>query len=385
MMSLCTLSLLTLGCTVQCGGWNQARFERTASQQAPLGTSTALDVDSRNGSITITGSETGEFNVEATITGFAPTQDEAQELAEKTQIRLEPVGATLRVRADTPAIGNNRGVSVSYTISAPRRITVRCESEFGSLHVAHIEGTVTAKSNNGSIEVTDIQGAVAVQTSYGSIICKNVTGQIADLESNNGSITIEGLKGPAKAKTFYGSITCENFSDGDYHLKSQNGKVTLTHGSVGECDASSSYGTVACTDVKGKTIKLTSNNGNVELADVNAPSLGLSTSYGAIKARQITTADVTARSGNGSVTLICSDACPADLKAQVRSDYGSIDFTTPPQFAGRVHLSTQYGSVRTTRPVTMTGEIEKKSITGTIGEGGGFINLDTTNGSVELK
>lgn len=385
MMGLCALSLMVVGCTIQCGGWGQARYERTTEQQAPLGTNTAIDVQSRNGSITVTGAEASEFNISATITGHAPTEEEAQELAEKTQIRAEPVGNTLRVRADMPTTGSNRGVSVSYTITAPKRISVKCDSDYGSLHITSIEGTVAGKSSNGSIHVENIHGPVSVNTSYGSVTCRNVEGQMTELESTNGSITISELKGSAKVETSYGSITCENFSDGDYHLKSGNGRVTVTHGSVGECDASSSYGSVICSDVKGDPVKLSSGNGSLELTDVNARNLDMSTSYGAIKARQITTADLTARSGNGSIDIICSEACPGDLKAQVKSGYGRIDFTAPPQFAGEVRLSTDYGSVRTARPVTMSGEIDKKNITGTIGEGAGLLHLESGNGSVELK
>jgi len=382
---LCILSLKMSGCVIQSGGWGQARFERTTSQQAALGTNTAIDVESPNGSITIAGTETDKFDVTATITGHAPTEEEAQELAEKTEIRLEPAGDTLRVRADTPRTGNNRGVTVSYTIAAPRRIDVKCESRFGSLHVTGIEGTVTEKSDNGSVEARDIQGPVTLHTSFGAITCTNVTGQMTELKSSNGSITLADIKGSAKVETSFGSITCQSFSEGDFHLRSDNGRITLTRGSVGECDASSSFGAVVCNDLKGKTVKLTSDNGSLELDNVDASTLGLSTSFGAIKARQITTADIVAHSGNGSINIVCSELCPAELKAEAKSSFGSIDFTAPPQFAGRVHLSTDFGSVRTAHPITMSGEIDKKHVTGTIRQGTGSIHLESNNGSVELK
>jgi len=383
--SLCILSLMMAGCVIRSGTWSQAQYERTTSRQAPHGTNTAIDVESRFGSITITGTEANEFAVTATIMGRAPTEEEAQELAEKTQVRLESVANTLRVRADTPTTDNNRSVGVSYTITAPRQMNVKCESDYGRLHVAGIEGTVTGKSSNGSVELEDVQGPVNLHTSYGSITCRNVTGQMTELKSSNGSITLADLKGSAKVETSYGSITCENFSDGDYYLKSGNGRISLAHGSVGKCDASSSYGTIVCNDLKGTTVKLTSGNGSLELTDVDAGFLGLATSYGAIRASQITTANIAARSGNGSINIACSASCPADLKAEIKSNYGSIDFTAPPQFAGQVHLSTQYGSVRTALPVTMSGEIDKKNITGTIGQGAGAVHLETSNGSVELK
>ncbi len=385
---LCILSLKMTGCVIhtgQFGNWNQAKFERTTTQQAPLGTNTTIDAESSYGAITITGAETDKFDVAATITGYAPTEEEAQELAEQTQIRLESVGDTLRVRADTPTTRSKRGVSVSYAITAPKRINVKCESSFGSLKVAGVEGTVSGKSDNGSVEARDIQGPVNLRSSFGSITCANVVGRMTDLKSSNGSITIEDLKGPAKAETSFGSITCRNFSDGDFHLRSDNGRVSLTHGSAGECDASSSFGAIDCRDLKGRIVKLSSDNGSVELADVDASTLGLATSFGTIRAQQITTTDLTARSGNGSVNIACSESCPADLKAEVRSDFGSVEFTAPPQFAGRVHLSTSFGAVRTARPVAMSGEIDKKSISGMIGQGAGSIRLSSANGSVELK
>ena len=67
------------------------------------------------------------------------------------------------------------------------------------------------------------------------------------------------------------------------------------------------------------------------------------------------------------------------------SSYGNVVLAASPAFAGQVRLSTSYGSVRTARPVTMSGEIDKKNISGTIGQGTGSIHLKSGNGSIELK
>jgi len=69
----------------------------------------------------------------------------------------------------------------------------------------------------------------------------------------------------------------------------------------------------------------------------------------------------------------------------VTSSYGNVVLAAPPAFAGQVRLSTSYGSVRTARPVAMSGEIDKKNVSGRIGEGTGSIHLETGNGSIELK
>jgi len=389
-LGICVLPLLaTPGCTIRLPNWsgssNRATYERTVTQEAPRGTSSALDVQSDFGAIAITGGETEMFKIEARIAGHAPTKEEAKELAEQVEITATPVGDTLKVRAKKPDLKNNRSISVSYTISSPRRMNVNCNSSYGSLSVADIEGTVNGKSTNGSIKADNVQGTTSLDTSYGSIACNTIAGKSVTLRSTNGSITIANCKGTLKADTSYGSITCRQFSDGDVSLKSTNGRIEISDASFGSCDADTSYGSVACAHVKGNRIKLQSGNGNMELNDAQAGKIEMSTSYGGVRAGQIMTADLTARSGNGSANVTCTTACPPDMKADVRSSYGSVTFTAPPAFAGQVRLSTSYGSVRTARPVTMSGEIDKKNIRGTIGQGTGSIHLESGNGSIELK
>ena len=114
--------------------------------------------------------------------------------------------------------------------------------------------------------------------------------------------------------------------------------------------------------------------------------MDLSTSYGRVQAQQITTGDLKAGSGSGTADILCSAACPPDLTAHVKSAYGNVVFTAPPGFAGRVSLSTSYGSVQTDLPVTVIGRMgDKKKIDGTIGEGAGVLRLETSSGSVTLR
>jgi len=159
LLGICVLPLLaTPGCVVRLSNWgassNQATYERTATQEAPRGTSTALDVQTEFGSIAVTGGETEVFMIEARIAGHAPTEEEAKELAEQVEITAVPIGETLKVRAKKPELKNNRSISVSYTISSPRRMNVSCRSSYGSIGMTDIEGTVNGKSTNGSIKAT---------------------------------------------------------------------------------------------------------------------------------------------------------------------------------------------------------------------------------------
>lgn len=375
---------LASGC-VPAGNWNLVWHERTVEQQVPRGEASALDVQTTAGSIDVTGTETEDVSVVATIRAGAATEEEARQLAEQVAIRLKPVGQTLRIVAATPALTRGRSVQVSYAIGSPREMAVRCDSGYGAMNIAGIEGTVAGKTGNGSIHVQDVQGPVDVHSSYGSITCRNVTGQMVRLRSGNGSIAASDIRGSAELQSSYGAVTCERLSEGNLRLHSGNGRVVVVESTFGVCDARSSYGKVGGNALKGESIKMESGNGGVELTDGQADRIVLSSSYGKVEARQLVTSELAAHSGHGGLNIVCSPATSSDLKAEVTSSYGGIDFAASPDFAGEVLLRTDYGSVHTDLPIAMTGEITGKEITGRIGDGGGTLRLETSNGSIHLK
>lgn len=374
------------GCEVRAHSWSQSRYERTTSLQAPFAPGSTLDVDTSSGSISVTGTDAAECNISATITGYAPTEEEAEELARQVEIELDPTGDTLKLRAHQPRLGYNRAITVSYTIALPRRANLECHSAYGTLSVAAIEGTVNAQTGSGSINAKSIRGTTYLDTSYGSISCRDVVGQSITLHSGSGSVTATNLEGPARIESSYGSVTCEGFSGGDLTLRSGSGRVTLSGATFSTCEAQSSYGSVAASNLKGNFVKLHSGSGSIDISDSGVPRMDLSTSYGRIDGRQITTGDLRAASGSGGVDIVCTPACPPDMTAEVRSSYGGVAFTAPPAFAGRVTLATSYGSVHTDWPVTITGKIgDKKRIDGAIGDGSGVLRLETGSGSVTLR
>ncbi len=341
--------LIAAGCDIHTGSWGgQSRFERTATGQRPLLAGSTLDVETSAGSITITGADVADCNIVATITGYAPTEEEAQELAEQVAIEMETIGSTLKVRADKPHTGNNQSISVSYRIVVPQQTNVDCHSSYGSLDLANIDGTVTARTSSGSVDAEQIRGSANLSSSYGS-------------------------------------ITCERFSNGDLVVKTSSGKVTISDATFGRCDAATSYGSVTGHSLSGETIKFRSSSGSIDLTDGTADSIDLSTSYGRVNARRIAVSDLRANSGSGSVDIDCADACPPELTANVKSSYGSVTFAAPPGFAGQVHLATNYGSVRTDLPITISGELSKKKIAGTVGSGHGDLRIETSSGSVTLR
>ena len=381
---LCSL-LIVSGCDIQIGDWGKAKYERTVQQQAPLAPGSTVVAKTSFGSITITGADVTNCSVVAQIRVQAPTEQEAREIAEQVKIKLESVGQTLTVKAEKPPIKRRRSISISYNITVPRQTNVECASSYGAIKLSNIDGNVKGKTSSGSISAEDIQGSAQLDTSYGPVTCKNITGDNIQLKSSSGSIRAENIVGSVNLNTSYGSITCDDISGGDIKLKTSSGNIKLSKASCEDCDVHTSYGSITADELKGSLLKLHSGSGSINVTEASAKTADISTAYGRINCRQLTTTDLTAKSGSGNINVVCSDSTPAEIIANVVTSYGSIDFTTPPEFTGRVELATSYGSIRTDLPITITGEISKKKLTGTIGRGNGKLYLKTSSGSIRIR
>ena len=347
-LGFCLYPLLVVsGCDIEIGDWHQAKYERTVQQQAPLAPGSNLVAETSFGSVTITGADVTDCNVIATISVQAPTEEEAAEIAEQVKIKPELVGKTLTVKAEKPPKKRKRSIGVSYSITVPKQTNVECASSFGAIKLTNLNGNVNGKTSSGSITAENIKGSAQLDTSFGSVTGKNISGDNIKLKSSSGSITAENIKGSAQLETSFGSITCKNISGGD--------------------------------------VKLKTSSGNIALSKASADTTNISTSFGRITCRQITSTNLSAKSDSGSIDIACSDSAPAEITANVVTSFGSIDFVAPPNFSGQVDLSTSYGSIKTDLPITITGEVSKKKLTGTIGQGKGKLRLQTSSGSIKIK
>jgi DUF4097 and DUF4098 domain-containing protein YvlB len=147
-----------------------------------------------------------------------------------------------------------------------------------------------------------------------------------DLNTHNGTIKIENLTGQLSGKTHNGTITCKKVA-GNTQLETHNGEVI-------------------CEEASGD-IKLRTHNGNAE-------------------AFYATTAPPVC-----NIALVTHNGC--------------VSVTTPPNFSAKVEASTHNGSINTDLPMTVTGNITKRNLTGTIGKGEGKLYIETHNGSIKIK
>ena len=112
-------------------------------------------------------------------------------------------------------------------------------------------------------------------------------------------------------------------------------------------------------------------------------------------------ADVVVHTVNGDVNISTSGLARAttvngSIRAELgRSDWrGDLDFNTvngsivldlPSDLSAKVTAQTVNGSIHTDFPLTVKGRFSSKKLTGTIGDGGRDLDLQTVNGSIELN
>ena len=191
-----------------------------------------ISVDTSFGDIKINGADTTDCNVTARITGHAPTAEEAKQLAEQTQIKLETDGKTLVVRADKPHLKHNRSIGIAYDIIVPKRTAIKFKTSFGSIKLKNIEGDIDSHTSFGGIDAEEISGKMRLDTSYGDVDCRQITSADFSAKSSFGKMNINfsdscpvDLK--TKITTSYGDIVMDVPSSfaGDIAVETSFGKI----------------------------------------------------------------------------------------------------------------------------------------------------------------
>ncbi|HNY76953.1 MAG: hypothetical protein RBS72_00305 [Sedimentisphaerales bacterium] len=146
------------------------------------------------------------------------------------------------------------------------------------------------------------------------------------------------------------------------------GRVRLA-GLTGDVKASTQFGSITCEDIRG--------------------SLDLETQLGRITCREIAAEHIVASSQKGSIDISCVDACPAELVADVSTEWGKIRFQAPAQYQGALDLESEMGSVKLDKDADVGGAVENSflhdRVSGRIGSGAGNLRLFSNLGSVALR
>jgi DUF4097 and DUF4098 domain-containing protein YvlB len=146
--------------------WHPSVRDHTARTQRTVTISqdTSVNVDTTTGSITITGSDRSDLEIE--IVRTAPTTSEIDQLSAS----IDQGPTTLTVSAVQREGDRNPRLTAAITINAPRatRFT-SVRTVDGRIRLTKLTGVIDAKSSNGDLVASELSGTIRLETTLGNL------------------------------------------------------------------------------------------------------------------------------------------------------------------------------------------------------------------------
>ena len=160
-------------------------------KEQTLPASGAITVDGKtNGGIAIKGWDRHEILVRARVETRAPSQAEADSLAQ--QVRIET--AALNIHAEGPESRDNYQWYVSYEIFVPRRSDLSLKAHNGGISIANVNGRIDFRTTNGGVSLSRVGGAVSGNTTNGGVHVELAgarwEGETLDVRTTNGGVNL---------------------------------------------------------------------------------------------------------------------------------------------------------------------------------------------------
>ena len=292
-----------------------------------------IEATTSGGSITVNGGASSEAVVEVFVTRNGWSADKIKEvLDEHYTIDVKLENGTLYATAKRSSSFSLSGssLSVSFRIVAPNRVNNKLNTSGGSIHLNGMTGSHDFKTSGGSLKVENLSGDISGKTSGGSIHISG-SGDNIDMATSGGSITAEDCSGMIRLRTSGGSIKLSELE--------------------GEIDATTSGGSITASHISG-TLKTGTSGGSVKIGN--------------------TSGNVEARTSGGSMTVEMDE-----VNEYVKlTNSGNMDVSLP---KGKgYNLKIKANKIETSGLQDFRGNMETKSLEGTIGNGGAEIDVKSS-------
>jgi DUF4097 and DUF4098 domain-containing protein YvlB len=203
------------GSSLQCRDSNDydRSYGHCEIKEQPVPAGGLITVDGRqNGGISIKGWERNELLVRAKIETRAPTQAEADSLAQ--QVRIETAG--LNIHAEGPESRDKYQWYVSYEIFVPRRSDLSLTANNGGISVNDVAGKINFKTMNGGVSLRGVGGAVEGSTMNGGVSVElagaSWQGEMLNVSTTNGGVNLtmpENYSAHIETRTVNGNVASE--------------------------------------------------------------------------------------------------------------------------------------------------------------------------------
>jgi hypothetical protein len=328
----------------------------------------SLDVRNRFGSITVR-----QIQGAANITGGNGAVNLTDAGSANVTTSFGSVEAR-NIRGDLIVHDNNGNVDVS-SIGGAADIT----DSFGNVTFSDVKGRVNCTTSNGRVSGTSLSGsAVTIRDSFGNLELSNIAGAL-NAETSNGRITLRTAHSAVELKSSFGAIEASDITKG-IRAVTGNGSITLTD-IGGDTFAKTSFGSVSGDRINGNLI-VENTNGSVTARNVKGDA-EVTTSFAGVTLESIG-GKITVNNQNGGISVAAARPASGCRDIALKTSFSSIRVRIPEGAGYNVSAHTSFGRILTDFPITATGNIGPDSLNGTIGSGGCQLQLNDSNGSIEI-
>jgi DUF4097 and DUF4098 domain-containing protein YvlB len=370
----------------------------------------SLRVTNAAGEVTITGAEVETVQVRVVKTAYDSTQARADEEVKSIKYTVEQTGNNITLKYELPKSMNfnNKINTVDFFITVPTTTTATIDGSFGDVGVTDLTGNVDIANDFGAVTVENLEGALSVSSNSGEVTANSISAGDTDIELNSdfGAVTLRNATGKDVTLTSNsGRITLEDVrATGDINTNTDFGDTSFENGYGGSLSIENNSGRVSLVKIRiSQEIKVQDDFGEIELDQASASSYDLHTSSGSITVDGAK-GKLKAHTDFGGIQIMNAQSVTLDLKTnsgavefsgslgagphQVGSDFGEIDLTLPTDSKLDVDLSTDFGTIKSDLPITVTlngsSNSEGDQIVGSINGGGDEFTAQTSSGSVTI-
>lgn len=334
-------------------------YEFTEELQQDIPPASTLNLSNLRGDVTLTAHAGDQLRLLARKTVCAPSESEAQRLADRAAPVLEEQEEGYVFHWETES-GTTGLMSIDLDVQVPKRVNLKLSAHRGDLQVSGVQGHVAVELARGDAQVDEIEGALRVQIRRGSVHVADIRGDV-EVEGRGSEIQIRNTTGTVSLEgEFYGPIHFANIA-GEARFLSRRTNFTAAR-IAGAMTIDS--GQLSVRGVPGDVTLLTRDK-EIEVDEVAG--------------------QIRIENRNGRVAVRASS--PPTNPIEVENKRGSIELVLPEGSNVRVSATTRKGSIETDF-ADFTVEEQSggtETLSGSLGTGGTPIRLNTSYGTIYVR
>ncbi len=359
------------------------------AQTLPVSGPATLQLDNAAGAVTVTGGVGSAVVISAHKTAWGATQAEAEAALADLKITVTQTGDTITIQVVQPAevtvIGEQRSDSVDFTITVPADTALTLHTGFGDVTAGGVTRGVDLSASAGDVSAADVAGGVALHSDFGRVTLERAEADTVSATSSSGGVRLSDVQatGAVTLDTDFGDVHFEDGAAERLTATTSSGAVTLRDLSVaGAVEAKSSFGSLTVVRVvAGGGYDLDTSSGGVTLSGATGRVV-IESGFGDVSITDATDVTLAVHSSSGQLSFAGTlGAGPHSL----RTNFGDVVLKLPADTEATLDLDTNFGSLHSDLPVTLSGAADATHWQGTLGGGGPRLTVHTSSGSIRIE